>query len=92
MELILAEEVADREVVELDTNLTNDTRLSPTEGELQLVVGLLFELEVDIDSTVFVVGLDVGVHLLRVEEAHGGDITDGALEGLLIEQVAGLRV
>ena len=31
VELILAEEVTDREVVELDTNLTNDTRLSPTE-------------------------------------------------------------
>ena len=31
MELVLAEEVADREVVELDTDLSDDTRLTPTE-------------------------------------------------------------
>ena len=70
MHLVLTKEVAHREVVELDTYATDDTRLSPTERELKLVVRLLLQFPVDVDGTVFVVGLDIGVHLFRIEESH----------------------
>ena len=90
MEFVLAEEVADREVIELDTNLTDDTRLTPTQRELQLVVRLLFESVVDIHRSVLIVGHHIGHHLLRIEESHGGDLTDRTLQGFLVEQVTGL--
>ena len=90
MQLVLAQEVAQREVVELDTHATDDTRLSPTERELQLVVGLLLQVPVDVDGAVFVVGLHVGVDRLGVEIAHGGYFTGRTLQGVLREQVAGL--
>ena len=70
MHLVLTKEVTHREVVELDTYATDDTRLSPTERELKLVVRLLLQFPVDVDGTVFVVGLDIGVHLFRIEESH----------------------
>ena len=70
MHLVLTKEVTHREVVKLDTYATDDTRLSPTERELKLVVRLLLQFPVDVDGTVFVVGLDIGVHLFRIEESH----------------------
>ena len=90
MHLILAKQVAHREVVELDTHTTNDTRLTPTQRELQLVVRLLLQFPVDVHRTIIVVRLDVGVHFLGVEESHGGDFTGRTLDGILREQVAGL--
>ena len=90
MHLVLAEEVTQREVVELDTHTADDTRLTPAERELQLVVRLLLQLPVNVNSTVLIVRLDVGVHLLGVEESHGGYFTGRTLQGVLREQVAGL--
>ena len=75
MHLVLAEQVAHGEVVELDTYTADDTRLSPAERELQLVIGLLFQFPVNVDGAVLVVGFDVGVHLLWVEMSHRGQLT-----------------
>ena len=61
MHLVFAKEVAHGEVGELDTHTSDDTCLSPTQRELQLVVGLLFQFPVDVDSAVVVVRLDIGV-------------------------------
>ena len=88
--LVLAEEVTQREVVELDTHTANDTRLSPTERELQLVVRFLLQVPVDINGSVIVVGLDIGTHLLRIKESHGGYLTCRTLKGILREKVARL--
>ena len=70
MKLVLTEQVADREVVELDTYLTDDTCLSPTERELQLVVTLLLQSPVHVNGSVLNVWLDIGHNLFRVEESH----------------------
>ena len=67
---VLSEEVAHGEVVELQRYASYDTCLSPTEGELHLVVGFLLKRPVDVNRSVLVVWLYVGVHLLRVEESH----------------------
>ena len=90
MHLVFAKEVAHGEVGELDTHTSDDTCLSPTQRELQLVVGLLFQFPVDIDGAVIVVRLDIGVDLFRVEEAHRGDFTCRTLDGVLREEVARL--
>ena len=67
---VLVEEVAHREVVELQSHTSYDTCLSPTERELYLVVGLLHESVVDVHRSVFRIRLHVRVNLLRVEVSH----------------------
>ena len=57
MLLVLVEEVCHRGVVELQAHTSDDTRLPPTERELNLVVTLLLQIPVYIHSTVLVVRL-----------------------------------
>ena len=87
---ILAEEVGHREVVELQADTSDDTRLSPTKRELHLVVRLLFQIPVDVDCSVVAIGLRHGIDLLRVEVSHRCEFTSRTHQGILREQVAGL--
>ena len=90
MQLVLAQEVAQREVVELDTHTTNDTCLSPTQRQLQLVVGLLLQVPVDIHGTVLVVGFHIGTDGLSIEITHLGYLTIRTHQRLLGEEVTRL--
>ena len=92
MLLVLVEQVGHREVVELQSHTSDDTRLSPTERELNLVVRLLFQVPVHIHGTVLIAGLDVGNHLFGVEVAHRGQLTCRTCDGFFREEVAGLGV
>ena len=85
-----AEEVGHGEVCELQSHAAYDTGLSPSEGELHLVVGLLLQVPVDVDSTVLIVRLHIRCDGLRVEIAHARQLTCRTLEGLLREQVSRL--
>ena len=51
MLLVLVEEVAHREVVELESDTSDYTGLSPSERELNLVVRLLLKIVVDVYCT-----------------------------------------
>ena len=88
---VLAEEVGHREVIELQADTSDDTRLSPTKRELHLVVRLLFQIPVDVDGTVVAIGLRHGSYLFRIEVAHRCKFTSRTHQGILREQVAGLR-
>ena len=88
MQLILTQKVAQREVVELDTYTSDDTGLSPSQRQLQLVVGLLLQLPVDVHGAVLRVGLHVRINGFGIEVSHGGNLTIGAHQGLFVEQVA----
>ena len=72
MLLILFEKIGHGEVVELQTNLTNDTSLSPTQGEFNLVVAFLLQIVGDIDRSVLGIGFHIRLTaLLWVEMSHG---------------------
>ena len=83
------QQVLHREVGELQRCLEDDTGLSPTGTQLDLVVGLALEVKDDVHSTVVRVGLGTDVHLLGVEMARLGDFAHRAHEVLLGEQVTG---
>ena len=82
MQLVLSQQVAHGEVVELDAHASDDTRLSPTERELQLVVRLLLQLPVNVHGSVVAVGLHVRVYLFSVEVAHLCDFTSRTHQGV----------
>ena len=88
---VSVEEVAHGEVVQLQTDTTDDTRLSPTERELNLVVRLLLKVPVDVDGSVLIVKLCVGTDRLRVEVTCGGQFAGCTHKRLLREEVTGLR-
>ena len=90
MHLVFTKQVAHGEVVQLNTYTTDDTRLSPTERELQLVVRLLLEVPLNINSTILVIGFGNWVDLLRIEESHRGNFTSRTRQSFLGEQVAWL--
>ena len=87
---VLVEEVAHREVVQLQTDAADDASLSPTQRELYLVIALLLQIPVDVHGSVLHIGLHVGQHLLGLEVTHGCQLTLRALQGVLGEEVAGL--
>ena len=87
---ILVEEVRHREVVEFQTDTSDDTRLSPTQRELYLVVRLLFEVPVDVNGAVVAIGLRHGSDLLRIEVSHRCQLASRTHEGIFREEVAGL--
>ena len=87
---VLAEQVAHGEVVQFQTDTSDDTRLSPTERELNLVVRLTHQVPVDVHRSVLVVRLHVGSHLLGVEVSHRSQFTGRTRQGFLVEEVARL--
>ena len=91
MFLIFIKEVGDGEVVEFQTDATDDTRLSPTERELDLVVRFLFEIPVDINCSVFHIGFHVGIQFFSIEMSRCSDFTRRAHQSVTRKQVAGLR-
>ena len=70
MLLVLVEEVAHREIVELESDTSDYTGLSPSERELNLVVRLLLKIVVDIYCSVLWVGHRLRIDLLRIEVSH----------------------
>ena len=93
MLLIFIKEVGDGEVVEFQTDATDDTRLSPTERKLDLVVRFLFEIPVDVNRSVFVIGFNFHslVQFFGIEMSRCSDFTRRAHQCLTRKQVAGLR-
>ncbi len=81
------EQVLDREVGELESQLEQDTRLSPASRELDLVVGLGLKSENDVDGTVLLVGLGTYVHLFGVEVSRLCNLTRRTHKVILGEQV-----
>ena len=90
MLLVLVEQVADGEVVEREPHLSDDTGLSPSQREFDLVVALLGQVPVDVHRSVLIVGFDFGIYLFRIEVSHGRNLTYRAHDGLFREQVTGL--
>ena len=90
MLFVLVEEVAHREVVQLQSHTTDNTRLTPSERELYLVVTLLCKVVVDVYGTILVVRLDIWIHLLRVEVSHRSQLTHRTHDSILREEVAWL--
>ncbi len=80
---ILLEQVGHREVVELQSYSADDTCLSPTEGELHLVVGFRLQVPVDVHCSVLIVGLYVGVDGFGVEMSHRCQVSSGTRQCLL---------
>lgn len=84
-------EVGHGEVVELQSHTSDNARLSPSKRQLNLVVGLLLQIPVDIHRSVLVVGMRDWIDRLGVEVTHGSNLSRGTLQGLSGEEVARLR-
>ena len=85
---LLAEEVCHAEVAELQADTTDDTRLSITERELNLVVALAGKTPVDVDSTVHAVWFNLRVDVL-VEVSERCQLAIGTHKRFPREEVAG---
>ena len=90
MLLVLVEEVCHREVVELQAHTSDDTRLTPTERELNLVVTLLLQVPVYINRTIFRIRLYIRANLLRIKVSHRSKFTSRTHQSILREKVAWL--
>ena len=88
--LVLVEQVCHGEVIQLQTDTSDNTRLSPSKRELDLVVRLLFQVPVDVNSTILVVRHYFRVNLLWVEVSHRSQITNRTCQGIFREEVARL--
>ena len=88
---VFPEQVSHGEVVELESDTPDDTRLAPTKREFDLVIRLLHQIPVDVNRSVFVVRLHVGSYLLGVEVSHRGQFASRTHQGFLVEEVARLR-
>ena len=64
------QKVCQREIGKLQTQLTNDTRLSPTGREFHLVVCLRYQWIAYVYGSVFGARLDVRLELFGVEVSH----------------------
>ena len=67
---VLTDKVTHREVCELQTNLTDNTCLSPSERELNLVACLWSKTKIKVNRSVCLVWYRLEVDILRVEVAH----------------------
>ena len=93
MEAVLAEEVAHGEVGELQSHLTDDTCLSPSERELNLVTGFRGQTHFEVDGSIDLVGLDplVRIHGFRIEMSHLCNFHVCLFEGIHGEEVTGFQ-
>ncbi len=82
------EEILDREVSELQSQLAYDTGLAPAEREFNLVIGFGLEVEHHVDSTVVFIGLHVGIHVLGIEMSGLSDFAQRTYKVALAEQFA----
>ena len=87
---ILTEEVCHWEVIQLQADTTDNTSLTPTEWKLNLVVWLLLEVIVDVNSTVLIVWFWYWIDCLWVEVSHWSQLTCRTLESLFREEIARL--
>src|SRR5690606_7189528 len=89
------EEVLDREVVEGDAGLEDETvaAAAPAAGELELVAAGLDEVVGEVDLLLLLVDRDAGAfgELLLVEVAELHELADGALDGLAAVRLTGDR-
>ena len=85
------EQVLDGEVGEFQSEFSDYTRLSPTHRELDLVVSLRFEIEHNVNSSVFLVGHRLYVDGLGIEMTCLGYFTIGTHEVVLGEKLTGLH-
>ena len=85
------QEILHGEVGELQAQLTDHTRLSPTGGELDLVVRLRDQVILNIYRTIFRIRQGHGIHVLRVEVSHLSQLTYGTYQVLSTEKHTRLR-
>ena len=90
MLLVTVEQVSHREVIQLQSYLTYDTSLSPSERELNLVVRLLLKIPVNVHRTVFAVRSYIRVYLLLIEVSHRCYLTGRTHQCILREEIARL--
>ena len=87
---VLTEEVSHWEVIQLQTNTSNNTRLTPTKWKFNLVVWLLLKIIVDVYSTIFIVWNWYRINRLRIKVAHWSQFTCRTLKCFLREKVTWL--
>ena len=83
------QQVGQREVGELQAQLSDDTGLSPSGREFYLVVGFRDEVVAYVHGAVFRLRLYVGRDALGVEVAHLLDFTHGSHQCFAAEELAG---
>ena len=81
------QQVGQREVSELQTQLTDDTGLSPTGREFHLVVSFGYQIVTYIYSSVFRSWLNIRFDLFRVKVSHLLDFTHRTHQVFTAEQV-----
>ena len=85
------QEVLHGEVGKLQTQLTDDTGLTPTGRELDLVVGLGGQVILNVHRSVFRIRYGHRIHVFRVEVSHLGQFTYGTHQGVTAEELARFR-
>ena len=72
---ILTEEVTHGEVIEFQTDTSDDTRLSPTQREFNLVIGFLHQIIANVHRSIFIVRLHLRINLFRIKVPHRCQVT-----------------
>ena len=84
-------QVADREVVQLDADRTDEHTGTPTARNLEFVARLLFQRERKVDQFVGY-GNDIGLQLLRIEVLHLAQLAQRGHQHRTVVQFAGANI